>query len=285
MENNYGQSSSHNSSGNYGGVNIQSNAAHNSHQVKDPLDHIREKDSKKEGLGFWHRFIFHEEIQAAEAELQYLNSTKSDKGGTSVGISDARLRFLALKSHGIIKMSFISLCICSFSFVGLYFFVSQLAAVLVSLFILFHTFFPAYIVYGMERFVDGDRFTKPFFTKIRTIWRVFEFTYLMFTVAIIYLSKVNWNMLFENIKNYEMKLKLFKKVMVYVLQKFQPEQIAMMFSVYGMVLLLGIVGYLLVSYKRAKWARKIQNEIIFEHSKEIKRPAQLARIKSGKVRN
>lgn len=42
-------------------------------------------------------------------ELQYLNATKSDHGGTSVGVSDAKLRFLGLKSYGIINVAFISL--------------------------------------------------------------------------------------------------------------------------------------------------------------------------------
>lgn len=281
MENNHGYSSS----SSYGGVNIQSSAANTSHQIKDPLDHIRERESKKEGMGFWHKFIFHEEIQAAEAELQFLNSVKSDKGGTSVGISDARLRFLAFKSHGIIRMSILSLLFSTFCFIGLFFFVSQLAAVSISIFIMFHTFFPAYIVYGMKRFIDGERFTKPFYTKILTIWRVFEVIYLLFTALIVYLSKINWFGVIEHLKNYQIKLKVFKKILVQLLDKLQPEQISLMFSVYGMILLIGIIGYLLIIYKRIKWAKNLQRDISFEHSKEIKRPAQLARIKSGKIRS
>lgn len=272
----------------YGGIS-QHSAAHNSHNTqdfKDPLDYLKDEKHKKdsENIGFWHRFLFHEEINSREKELQFLNSGKSDKGGTSVGISDANLRFLALKSHGIIRMSMLSLFFSIGSFFGLFIFMNQLTAVIVSALILVHTFFPGYIIYGMQRFVDGDKFTKPFFQKFITVWRVFEILYVCFTAGVIYLSRFDWNLFIDYVKSYQIKTKIFKKIVLVILDKFHPEQLVLMLSVYGMILLLGILLYLVVMYKRIKWAKKIQKSIKFEHLKEVKRPAQLARIKSGKVR-
>lgn len=279
MDNNYNASSFS------GAQNTQFSAAQNHHTVKDPLDYYyKEKGSGSENGGFWKRFIFHEQVQDSEMELQYLNATKSDHGGTSVGVSDAKLRFLGLKSYGIINVAFISLLLNFLAFFILFNFAGQLLAFIFSIIMFSHVLFPGFVIYGMKRFTTKKgKFTTKYFQKIKGIWRIFEIAFITSMCAIAYLSTIDYQtkitLLQQTITN-----KVLLKLLKMITTKIDFVLIQGMFSVYLLVMLIAFLGYIIMGYIRNKKSIKVQEEIEFEHNKEIKRPAELARIKMGKLK-
>ena len=277
--------SNYNASSFSGGQNTQFSAAQNHHTVKDPLDYYyKDKGSKSENGGFWKRFIFHEQVQDSEMELQYLNATKSDHGGTSVGVSDAKLRFLGLKSYGIINIAFISLFLNFVVFFVLFNFAGQLLAFIFSLIMFSHVLFPGYVIYGMKRFTTKKgKFTTKYFYKIKGIWKIFEIIFLSLIGLVTYLTTIDFAiklaLLQQSISN-KVALKLLK----IVTSKINFDLLQGMFKVYLLIMLIALLVYIVMAYLRNKSSIKVQSEIEFEHNKEVKRPAELARIKMGKLK-
>lgn len=277
--------SNYNASSFSGGQNTQFSAAQNHHTVKDPLDYYyKDKGSKSENGGFWKRFIFHEQVQDSEMELQYLNATKSDHGGTSVGVSDAKLRFLGLKSYGIINIAFISLFLNFLVFFVLFNFAGQLLAFIFSLIMFSHVLFPGYVIYGMKRFTTKKgKFTTKYFYKIKGIWKIFEIIFLSLIGLVTYLTTIDFatklTLLQQSISN-KVALKLLK----IITSKINFDLLQGMFKVYLLIMLIALLVYIVMAYFRNKSSIKIQSEIEFEHNKEVKRPAELARIKMGKLK-
>lgn len=275
----------HNAASFSGAQGTQFSAAQNHHTVKDPMDfYYKDKGSKTEGGGFWTRFIFHEQVQDTEMELQYLNATKSDHGGTSVGVSDAKLRFLGLKSYGIINMSFVSLFLGFILFFVLFNFASQMLAFVFTLLFFIHTLFPAYVIYGMKRFTTNNgKFTTKYFKKIKSIWRIFEFSFVGAIFGVAYLTTINFVAKYESLKLL-VHNKVLLKLMGILTSKINIGQLSGLFSVYLLVMLISFLCYIVVIYIRSKNSLKVQKEIEFEHNKEIRRPAELARIRMGKLK-
>lgn len=277
--------SNYNASSFSGGQNTQFSAAQNHHTVKDPLDYYyKDKGSKSENGGFWKRFIFHEQVQDSEMELQYLNATKSDHGGTSVGVSDAKLRFLGLKSYGIINIAFISLFLNFVVFFVLFNFAGQLLAFIFSLIMFSHVLFPGYVIYGMKRFTTKKgKFTTKYFYKIKGIWKIFEIIFLSLIGLVTYLTTIDFAtklaLLQQSISN-KVALKLLK----IITSKINFDLLQGMFKVYLLIMLIALLVYIVMAYLRNKSSIKVQSEIEFEHNKEVKRPAELARIKMGKLK-
>jgi hypothetical protein len=269
-----------------GAQHTQFSAAQNHHTVKDPLDYYyKEKGGNSENGGFWKRFIFHEQVQDTEMELQYLNATKSDHGGTSVGVSDAKLRFLGLKSYGIINVAFISLVLNLLIFFILFNFAGQLLAFIFSLIMFIHVLFPGYVIYGMKRFTTKKgKFTTKYYQKIKAIWRLFELIFLTSIGAVFYLTTINYSQKIELLKEMTTN-KVFLKLIKITTSKINFEQLQGMFKVYLLIMLITFLVYIIVIYIRKKSSHKVQKEIEFEHNKEIKRPAELARIRMGKLKN
>lgn len=269
-----------------GAQHTQFSAAQNHHTVKDPLDYYyKDKGGNSENGGFWKRFIFHEQVQDTEMELQYLNATKSDHGGTSVGVSDAKLRFLGLKSYGIINVAFISLVLNILIFFILFNFAGQLLAFIFSLIMFIHVLFPGYVIYGMKRFTTKKgKFTTKYYQKIKAIWRLFELIFLSSIGAVFYLTTINYSQKIELLKGMTTN-KVFLKLIKITTSKINFEQLQGMFKVYLLIMLITFLVYIIVIYIRKKSSHKVQKEIEFEHNKEIKRPAELARIRMGKLKN
>lgn len=269
-----------------GAQHTQFSAAQNHHTVKDPLDYYyKDKGGNSENGGFWKRFIFHEQVQDTEMELQYLNATKSDHGGTSVGVSDAKLRFLGLKSYGIINVAFISLVLNLLIFFILFNFAGQLLAFIFSLIMFIHVLFPGYVIYGMKRFTTKKgKFTTKYYQKIKAIWRLFELIFLLSIGAVFYLTTINYSQKIELLKGMTTN-KVFLKLIKITTSKINFEQLQGMFKVYLLIMLITFLVYIIVIYIRKKSSHKVQKEIEFEHNKEIKRPAELARIRMGKLKN
>lgn len=277
--------SNYNASSFSGGQNTQFSAAQNHHTVKDPLDYYyKDKGSKSENGGFWKRFIFHEQVQDSEMELQYLNATKSDHGGTSVGVSDAKLRFLGLKSYGIINIAFISLFLNFVVFFVLFNFAGQLLAFIFSLIMFSHVLFPGYVIYGMKRFTTKKgKFTTKYFYKIKGIWKIFEIIFLSLIGLVTYLTTIDFAtklaLLQQSISN-KVALKLLK----IITSKINFDLLQGMFKVYLLTMSIALLVYIVMAYLRNKSSIKVHSEIEFEHNKEVKRPAELARIKMGKLK-
>lgn len=272
-----------------GGASTQNSQAYNNNSYKDPLEHYSERVSKGNSNpqsqgSFLDTFILHGQVQACESELQFLNSNKSDQGGTSVGISDSKLRFLVIKSHGIFQVAFWSIILNFILFSIFFLYVNQIGAFLLSTALLFHAFFPAYIIYGMKRFVGGEKFTKKFYLKMMNLWRFFEITYLCILFGVIYLTTLDWNVAFVKIVTWLASIKFIGPILAKLFMKIEPLSLHLLFQVYGLILLVGIIGYLIMIYRRRNTASKEQEDIKFEHDKETLRAIQIARIKAGKAR-
>ncbi|AXH16421.1 hypothetical protein CP985_03485 [Malaciobacter mytili LMG 24559] len=263
--------------------NNQHSAAHNNNSsAKDPLDYFYSKDSKSSN-GSFKNFCFHEQIQDCEMELQYLHSNKSDFGGTTVGVSDSKMRFLGIKSYGIINNSIISIILNFIVFSFLFLEVSQLLAIICSILMLIHVLFPGYIAYGMKRFTnEKGKFTYRYYKKILNIWHTFEFIYLSILLTFIYLCTIN---VYQIITDYMVSIQhrtILHKVFNIFLSRIDLTQINTLIEVFTLSLLIGLFGYLVMIIRRTKYSEKIRKEIEFEHLKETRRPAELARIKAGK---
>ena len=275
--------SNNNASAFSGAQNTQFSAAQNGNNTKDPLDYYYKDKQSSEGTGFWSAFLFHDQVQDAEMELQYLNATKSDFGGTSVGVSDAKLRFLGIKSYGIIKVSFVSLLLNFIIFSVLFLEAGQLLAFVFSLVCFIHVGFPSYVIYGMKKFTTKTgKFTLKYFQKIKGIWRIFEVSYIGIMAGVYYLSKYDFTTKVAQIQA-GIENKVLLKVYTIITEKINFSAFGEMLQVYLFVMLIALLGYIIVSYNTSKRSVVAQEELEFEHNKEIKRPAELARIKMGKL--
>lgn len=268
-----------------GAQNTQFSQAQGNNGSKDPLDYYyKNGDSGKDGPSFWGTFIFHDQVQDTEMELQYLNATKSDFGGTSVGVSDAKLRFLGIKSYGIIKVSFVSLLLNFIIFAILFNFAGQLIGFVFSLVMFIHVFFPGHVIYGMKRFTTKNgRFTTKYLKKIKSIWRLFEGTFLLAIGGVAYLSTIDYVAILTSFQA-GLTNKIFIKLASMVTSKVDFKMFQGMFQVYLLVMLIAFLFYIIMAYIRSKKSAIVQKEIEFEHNKEIKRPAELARIRMGKLK-
>ena len=277
-----------NSQSHAGGYGTQASQAYNNNNYRDPLEHYSESKNSASGsksnFSFLDTFILHGQVQSYESELQFLNSNKSDQGGTSVGISDSKLRFLVIKSQGIVFVSFWSMFLNFIAFALLFINFSQLFAVVISALMLMHAFFPAYIIYAMKRFVIGEKFTKKFYKKMLNVWRFFEFMYLSFFGVVLYLQQLDWVVVRKEIIEYFLSIKIIGKLIAVYFSKIPVESLSLMFEVYGLVMLVGIIGYLIMAYLRNKEGVKEQEKILFDHSRETLRPIQLCRIAAGKLK-
>lgn len=263
----------------------QNFASQQNHNVKDPVDYYMERDNSKSneggGLG---SFFLHDQVHACEVELQLLNSAKSDEGGTSVGISDATLRFLAIRSVGIIKTSMISLFGIFLLYFIIFIYINQLIAIAFALFSLSHTLYPGYIVYGMKRFISRKgKFTKPFSNKISNAWRAFEVIYIFTIIALIALLtryKIVVTFVEESLNGNKYSSKIYS----IFTSKIPLESFNGIYESFLFVMLTSLLIYIFVIKNRTTFAKEERKKINFEHSKETLRPLQLARIKCGKLK-
>lgn len=102
--------------------------------------------------------------------------------------------------------------------------------------------------------------------------------------AVFYLTTINYSQKIELLKEMTTN-KVFLKLIKITTSKINFEQLQGMFKVYLLIMLITFLVYIIVIYIRKKSSHKVQKEIEFEHNKEIKRPAELARIRMGKLKN
>lgn len=263
----------------------QHSSAHASHSA-DPFANIRRNDSKGGEGGYIGDIFFHRQIQRYEEQLQFLNSNKADMAGTSVGISETKLRFMSFIAGHVI---FVSLCSLLVGMIVFALFLQATGQYLIAYLILgiflSHTFFPGYVVYLMKRHVSSKKFTGRFHKKILSAWHAFELTYILNIVGVYFMSLINWISIKEQLLlKIESKTSILNKFYKFVVNKINFESIAPVMEHLTVGLLFFFIIYMVLAYITNKRAVVEQEVNTFEHNKERLRPIQLARIKAGKFK-
>ncbi len=255
-------------------------------QGKDPFEtwgvHKDKNGASSTGGGLLASIFLHSQIQAYEEQLQFLNASKSDFAGTSVGESDTFFRFLSIRVGGVLMVSLFSLIFAIIVFVWVYIVSEPLIAYLSFVIILCHSFFPGYITYGMRRFVVKE-FTTKFYSKIIGVWHGFEFTYLFSISFVFFLQTFNWGKLELYFKNYTFTSKIAEKFIQHHLHNISFNKMPEILEQLSLAMLMTLIIYIISMYMVNKRAVCESVENLFAHDKEQLRPAQLARRKAGKL--
>lgn len=238
----------------------------------------------KEGGGFLTSFLFHAQVQGYEEELQYLNSNKADLAGTSVGLSDTFLRFLTIRAGTISVTSYISLLIASIAFVSIFILANNIVAYLITTFILLHTFFPGYIIYGMKKYVMGEKFTKKFYRKILSAWHGFEFLYVFNIVIVFFLRKWDWEIVSNKYHSWVESKTILSKIFQKYVPSIHLDNIPNALDHLLIILLSGFILYSISMFFIDKNSVKEQRDNLFEHDKERLRPAEMAKKDAGRYK-
>jgi len=287
METNNHFSSTNNVSNTVHGNN-QHSAGHNMRNThtheNDPFK-VYGSDSganSRKSSGFFMNWLLHKQIQNYEIEIQYLNSSKVDIAGTSVGVSDTRMRFLSLAASGVVLASLFSLLLMFVIFLGSYLYLGTLVAYLLGFAILLHGSFPGYIAYGMKKFVLGEKFTGQFYKKVLGAWHGFEVCYLGFIGIVYSFSILDWNLFKESLLSKLVGSSTIKQYLFKLVNPLDFSKAELLFEHMVICLLCFFIVYAFSMYLVNKKSSINQKELSFEHAKENKNAFDLARMKAGR---
>ncbi len=268
-----------------GGAHSPISAAHTA--AKDPFQGLsKERNSGEKGssTGIFGDLFLHKKVQVFEEQLQHLNSSKADMSSTSVGLSDTKFRFLSIGASTIIITSLLSLVFAMIAFVLIAMFTKEiLLAGMAFVFIIGHSFFPGYIIYGMKKFVNRKTFTFKFYNKMINVWRWFEILYVINIGLLFYIQTLNWNNINNLVIDKISSITILKKVLLPRMSNVNLSDMPYILDSLIVCTLIGLILYMVAMFIVSKSAIKEQVENTYDHDRERLRPAQLARKRAGKV--
>jgi len=254
---------------------------------KDPFDSwgVNKKalqPGMSEGGGVLASIFMHVQIQSYEEQLQFLNASKADFAQTSVGESDTFFRFLGIRAVSVVMTSLLSMVTGMILFIWIAMKTELFLGYILLFIFLTHSFFPGYISYRMKKFTLKE-FTTKYYKKVLTAWHSFELFYILLLLGVGFLRTLRWDIIELFVRNIEFSSTIGKKFFLPLLEKVDLDKMPYALEHLFLALLSMLVLYAFSMFSVHKSAEKGMEKSFLAHDKEKLRPAQIVRIKAGKL--